>query len=58
MSAKLLVYAPDCGNRRKNDSFESGLEKIQKGNQAVETGGKIKNPGRKFKTKFTMSGLD
>lgn len=29
MSAKLLVYASNYSNRRKNDSFESGLEKIQ-----------------------------
>ncbi|KAG7320798.1 hypothetical protein KOW79_015213 [Hemibagrus wyckioides] len=30
MSAKLLVDASNYSNRRKNDSFESGLEKIQK----------------------------
>lgn len=30
MSAKLLVYASNYSNRRKNDSFETGLVKIQK----------------------------
>lgn len=48
MSAKLLVYASNYSNRRKNDSFESGLGG-KKGNQSVETGGKRIKGGKSNK---------